>query len=257
MEELETIQQQNITLDNRLFISNRAHVLLDLHKEIDGWREAELAGKKIGTTKRGIGPAYASKANRLGLRFCDLKNPDTLKSKVEAIVEDAKKRFEGVGNDALEKELDQLFGLRERILPFVADSITLVNEAFDQGERILIEGGQATMLDIDFGTYPYVTSSNPSIGGCISGLGLAASKIGSVIGVTKAYTTRVGAGPYPTEIFGDLADTLRESGGEYGTTTGRPRRIGWMDITALNYASKCTLCFEKRSERDVLLGSME
>lgn len=238
LEELKTIQSKGVDLDNRFFISDRAHVLLDLHMEIDGLRETELAANKIGTTRRGIGPAYASKSNRLGIRMGDLKHPNTLKDKVAAIVDDAKHRFPILEDDTLDREMETIMKHRETILPFMIDSVYLINDAFEKGKRILIEGGQATLLDIDFGTYPFVTSSNPSIGGCISGLGLAPNKIGSVIGVTKAYTTRVGEGPYPTEIFDDLSEELRSVGGEFGTTTGRPRRIGWLDVVALNYASK-------------------
>eukprot|EP00210_Caulerpa_lentillifera_P000102 g98.t1 len=238
VEELDSITSQGVDLDGRLMISDRAHVLLDIHKEIDGLRELELAGEKIGTTKRGIGPAYAAKANRIGLRMCDLRHQASLEKKTEALIADAKLRFDSLVHDSLEKELETLFRLKSRILPFISDTVSYVNHAFDLGKKILIEGGQATMLDIDFGTYPFVTSSNPSIGGCISGLGLAPNKIQSIIGVTKAYTTRVGAGPYPTEIFGPMADQLREAGGEYGTTTGRPRRVGWLDMVALKYTTR-------------------
>lgn len=238
VEELDSVSSQGVDLDGRLMISDRAHVLLDVHKVIDGLREAELAGEKIGTTKRGIGPAYAAKANRIGLRMCDLRHESTLEKKTEALITDAKLRFSTLNHNALEQEIETLFQLKNRILPFVSDTVTYVNRAFALGKRILIEGGQATMLDIDFGTYPFVTSSNPSIGGCISGLGLAPNKVQSIVGVTKAYTTRVGAGPYPTEIFGSLADQLRDIGGEFGTTTGRPRRVGWLDMVALKYTTQ-------------------
>lgn len=238
VEELDNVSSQGVDLDGRLMISDRAHVLLDVHKEIDGLREAELAGEKIGTTKRGVGPAYAAKANRIGLRMCDLRHESTLEKKTEALITDAKLRFSTLNHNALEQEIETLFRLKNRILPFVSDTVSFVNRACTLGKRILIEGGQATMLDIDFGTYPFVTSSNPSIGGCISGLGLAPNKVQSIVGVTKAYTTRVGAGPYPTEIFGSLADQLRDIGGEFGTTTGRPRRVGWLDMVALKYTTQ-------------------
>lgn len=236
-EEIETLSGQGVSVDGRLKVSDRAHLLFDLHKEIDGLREAELAGKMIGTTKRGIGPAYASKATRNGIRAGDLRDPETFAAKLRVLAQDGSKRFEGFVYD-VEADIEKYKGIAERVLPMITDTVAAVNEAHTAGKRILIEGANATMLDLDFGTYPYVTSSNPSIGGVISGLGLAPQKLQTVIGVVKAYTTRVGEGPYPTEIHGDLAEELREEGAEYGTTTGRPRRIGWLDIPALQYVTR-------------------
>jgi adenylosuccinate synthase len=236
-EEIETLSGQGVSVDGRLKISDRAHLLFDLHKEIDGLREAELAGKMIGTTKRGIGPAYASKATRNGIRAGDLRDPDTFAAKLRVLALDGAKRFDGFEYD-VEADIDTYKAIAKRVLPMITDSVQVVNEAHDEGKRILIEGANATMLDLDFGTYPYVTSSNPSIGGVISGLGLAPQKLQTIIGVVKAYTTRVGEGPYPTEIHGNLAEELREEGGEYGTTTGRPRRVGWLDIPALQYVTR-------------------
>jgi len=236
-EEVDKLAKDGIRCEGRLFISDRAHLLFDLHKEVDGAREAELAGGMIGTTKRGIGPCYASKATRNGLRVADLMgDPGVFAEKFRTLVADAKKRFPEVNVD-VEAEI-KLYTevLKPRLIPYVTDSVSTINKAYRAGKKILVEGANATMLDLDFGTYPFVTSSNPSIGGVISGLGLAPQKYGAVIGVAKAYTTRVGAGPYPTEIFGQLAEDLRAAGYEYGTTTGRPRRIGWLDIPALNHA---------------------
>lgn len=234
--EMDELKSKGVTIDNRLLVSDRAHLLFDLHMEVDGLREAELAGsgKAIGTTKRGIGPAYSSKATRNGLRVCDLKHPTTFAEKLRKLANDGKKRFDNMEYD-VEADIHKYTQLAEKLKPYVGDTIEYLNNAYDEGKRILIEGANATMLDIDFGTYPYVTSSNPAIGGIANGLGLAPSKYDAIVGVVKAYTTRVGAGPYPTEIHGDLAESLRELGGEYGTTTGRPRRIGWMDIIALKY----------------------
>lgn len=157
--------------------------------------------------------------------------------KLTKLSEDAAKRFEGFDYN-VEQEMQKYDEYIERVKPFVGDTVEFVNDSYDSGKRILIEGGQATLLDLDFGTYPFVTSSNPSIGGITSGLGLAPSKIEAVIGVTKAYTTRVGSGPYPTELFGDFGERLRAVGHEYGTTTGRPRRVGWLDMVALRYSAR-------------------
>ncbi|CAL5221508.1 g3712 [Coccomyxa viridis] len=235
-EEIETLEEQGVSTE-RLIISERAHLLFDLHKEIDGLREEELAGKKIGTTKRGIGPAYASKAYRNGIRVGDLRDMETFEVKLRNLALDGQQRFEGFQYD-VEADVEQYKEIAKRVLPLVGDTVELINDAWDEGKRILVEGANATMLDLDFGTYPFVTSSNPSIGGVASGLGLAPTKFQAIIGVAKAYTTRVGAGPYPTEVFGDLAEDLRRIGVEYGTTTGRPRRVGWLDIPALRYATR-------------------
>lgn len=236
-EEIESLSTKGVNLDGRLKISDRAHVLFDLHKEIDGLREGELAGKMIGTTKRGIGPAYSSKATRNGIRVCDLYKMDAFAEKLKRLAWDGQRRFENFQYD-VDQDLEQYKAIAARLLPYVTDTITYINDAYEQGRKILIEGANATMLDIDFGTYPYVTSSNPSIGGIATGLGLSPNKFQAVVGVAKAYTTRVGAGPYPTEIFGDLGETIRSIGREYGTTTGRPRRVGWLDVVALRYVCR-------------------
>ncbi|CAL8468716.1 g8256 [Coccomyxa elongata] len=236
-EEIATLKEQGVSTEGRLIVSDRAHLLFDLHKEIDGLREAELAGKQIGTTKRGIGPAYASKATRNGVRVGELRDLDAFAAKLRVLALDGLKRFEGFQYD-VEADIEQYKEIAKKVLPFVGDTVELINDAWESGKRILVEGANATMLDLDFGTYPFVTSSNPSIGGVASGLGLAPTKFQAVIGVAKAYTTRVGAGPYPTEIFGELGEDIRRIGAEYGTTTGRPRRVGWLDIPALKYATR-------------------
>ncbi|KAG1679535.1 hypothetical protein FOA52_011137 [Chlamydomonas sp. UWO 241] len=238
-EEIAKLKAAGIDVEGRLLVSDRAHLLFDLHKEIDGLREAELAGsgKQIGTTKRGIGPAYASKATRNGIRVCDLKDMDTFADKLRKLSVDGEKRFAEYNYD-VEADIAEYKKIAETVKPLITDTVEYLNSAFESGKRILIEGANATMLDLDFGTYPYVTSSNPSIGGIATGLGLAPSKYKAIVGVVKAYTTRVGDGPYPTEIFGTLAEELRAIGKEYGTTTGRPRRIGWMDMVALRYVTR-------------------
>lgn len=255
-EEIKKLEEAGVPVEGRLLVSDRAHLLFDLHKEIDGLREAELAGtgKQIGTTKRGIGPAYASKATRNGIRVCDLKDMDLFADKLRKLSIDGEKRFNEYGYN-VEADIAAYRKIAETVKPLITDTVEYINSAHEAGRRILIEGANATMLDIDFGTYPFVTSSNPSIGGIATGLGLAPSKFDAVIGVVKAYTTRVGAGPYPTEIFGQLAEELREIGREYGTTTGRPRRIGWLDMVALRYVSRINgLTHLNMTKLDVLSG---
>jgi len=234
--ELQNLEKNNIKYHGRLFISNRAHLVFDLHQIIDALKEQELSVGKasIGTTRKGIGPAYSSKASRSGLRVGDLEFFDSFKEGFLRLVTNKHKRFGDFPYD-VDAEVKRYSEYREAIRPFVIDSVSYINEAYKSGKKILIEGAQSTMLDLDFGTYPYVTSSSSSVGGACTGLGLSPNKIKTVVGVVKAYTTRVGAGPFPTELLGQLGDEIREEGGEYGTTTGRPRRIGWVDIMELKY----------------------
>jgi len=237
--ELENLEQHGISYKNRLFVSDRAHLVFDLHQIIDGLKEQELSSSKatggaIGTTRKGIGPTYSSKASRSGLRVCDLEFFDSFKESFLRLVNNKHKRFGDFEYD-VEAELQRYEKYRDVLRPFIVDSVFIINKAFNEGNKILIEGAQSTMLDLDFGTYPYVTSSSSSSGGASTGLGLAPNKIKSVIGVVKAYTTRVGAGPFPTELLGEKAEEIRKEGGEYGTTTGRPRRIGWLDVVVLRY----------------------
>uniref|UniRef100_A0A7S3XG82 Adenylosuccinate synthetase, chloroplastic n=1 Tax=Picocystis salinarum TaxID=88271 RepID=A0A7S3XG82_9CHLO len=238
-EEIKGLEGRGICCKGRVLVSDRAHLLFDFHKEVDGLREEELAGKKIGTTKRGIGPCYSNKAIRNGIRVGDLNHPDVFAEKLARLVDENRKRFAGSFDLDVEAEVAAYKEYFEELRPYIGDSVHVINQAYSEGKRILVEGANATMLDLDFGTYPYVTSSNPSIGGVCTGLGLSPHKFGCVIGVAKAYTTRVGEGPYPTELFGEMAERVREEGGEYGTTTGRPRRCGWLDVVALDYA--CTI----------------
>mmetsp|Transcript_38619 Transcript_38619/g.74019 ORF Transcript_38619/g.74019 Transcript_38619/m.74019 type:complete len:511 (+) Transcript_38619:61-1593(+) len=235
-EEIEKLEAAGVSCEGRVLLSDRAHVLLDMHREVDGLREEALGGGKIGTTKRGIGPAYATKAYRSGLRVCDLYNDEVFETRMRNLFAEAKDQFGDKFKADVESEISRYRQLAQRVKPFVTDTVKYLNDAHTQGKTILVEGANATMLDINFGTYPFVTSSSPSIGGVIAGLGISHNKFSDVIGVAKAYTTRVGAGPYPTEIFGDLGEDIRSKGYEYGTTTGRPRRCGWLDMVALNYA---------------------
>eukprot|EP01132_Coremiostelium_polycephalum_P005403 gene5403-6740_t len=236
--EVEGLKAKGIKYENRLFISDRAHLVMDVHQIVDALKEQELSNgssnDSIGTTKKGIGPAYSSKASRGGLRVCDLFHFEQFKKNYTRLVENKKKRFGGFEYD-LEAEFKRYEQYAEMIRPFVVDTVYYINKAFQDGKKVLIEGAQSTMLDLDFGTYPYVTSSASSVGGACTGLGIAPNKVVNQIGVVKAYTTRVGAGPFPTELHGDEAEALRKEGGEYGTTTGRPRRIGWLDIVVLRY----------------------
>ncbi|EFA75090.1 adenylosuccinate synthetase [Heterostelium album PN500] len=236
--EVEGLKAKGIKYENRLFISDRAHLVMDVHQIVDAMKEQELqngsSNDSIGTTKKGIGPAYSSKASRGGLRVCDLFHFEQFKKNYARLVENKKKRFGNFEYD-MEEEFKRYEKFAEMIKPFVVDTVYFINNAFKEGKKVLIEGAQSTMLDLDFGTYPYVTSSASSVGGACTGLGIAPNKIVNQIGVVKAYTTRVGAGPFPTELHGDEAEALRKEGGEYGTTTGRPRRIGWLDIVVLRY----------------------
>jgi len=228
----------------KLVISSRAHVLLDSHKAIDGMLEAEKGGQSLGTTKRGIGPAYASKANRNGLRFCDLMGDDAnLVAKLRALREFQALHYPGASPATLREgdaELNQLRLFRARLAKFgvVKDTVTYVKAALDAGKTVLAEGANAAMLDLDFGTYPFVTSSATTAGGVCTGLGVPPSRVDCVIGVVKAYATRVGAGPFPTELDCDVGagNHLQEVGHERGTTTGRKRRCGWIDAPLLRYS---------------------
>lgn len=236
-QEIDGLESNGVTCQGRILVSDRAHLLFDLHQEIDGLREAELSNSLIGTTKRGIGPCYSSKAIRNGIRVCDLKHMDTFPDKLDVLFKDAASRFQGFkySKDMLKEEVEKYKRYSERLEPYIADTVHIMNESILQKKKILVEGGQATMLDVDFGTYPFVTSSSPSAGGICTGLGIAPRCIGDLIGVVKAYTSRVGSGPFPTELFGGSGDALRKAGMEFGTTTGRPRRCGWLDIVSLKY----------------------
>ncbi|XP_068668498.1 adenylosuccinate synthetase 2, chloroplastic-like [Aristolochia californica] len=235
--EIDGLKSNGVSCHGRILVSDRAHLLFDFHQVVDGLRESELAKSFIGTTKRGIGPCYSSKVIRNGIRVCDLRHMDTFPDKLDNLLSDAALRFKGFNYtpDILRDEVEKYKRFAQRLEPFIADTVHVMNESILQKKKILVEGGQATMLDIDFGTYPFVTSSSPSAGGICTGLGIAPRTLGDLIGVVKAYTTRVGSGPFPTEILGESGDLLRVAGMEFGTTTGRPRRCGWLDIVALKY----------------------
>lgn len=226
---------------SKLLVSSNAHVIAPYNRMVDQANEKNLGAGQIGTTGRGIGPTYADKMNRVGLRIQDLLYPELLRTKVERALNDKNALYAKVyGGQEIDPEqmVETLLSYAERLRPYVANTELVVNEALDAGKIVLFEGGQATMLDIDHGTYPYVTSSNATAGGALTGSGVGPTKISRVVGVAKAYVTRVGEGPFPTELLGEAGDQLRELGGEYGVTTGRPRRVGWADTLVLSYAAR-------------------
>eukprot|EP00003_Mantamonas_plastica_P000768 TRINITY_DN1058_c0_g3_i4.p1 TRINITY_DN1058_c0_g3~~TRINITY_DN1058_c0_g3_i4.p1 ORF type:complete len:369 (-),score=130.73 TRINITY_DN1058_c0_g3_i4:128-1234(-) len=236
MDEIASLEEKNIEWEGRLLLSDRAHVVFDFHRTVDGLREKKLSDKSIGTTKRGIGPTYASKMNRDGIRVGDLQFddfPDRLKSLVDSHVAT-------YGEEALSVDVDaevKLYqGYWEKLQSMVCNTVSYVNNAIDEGKTVLVEGANATMLDIDFGTYPYVTSSNCSVGGACTGLGVSPMLLKGNYGVVKAYTTRVGEGPFVSELEGELHDKLATVGHEVGTTTGRGRRCGWLDIVQMKWS---------------------
>ncbi|KAL3841235.1 hypothetical protein ACJIZ3_025826 [Penstemon smallii] len=235
--EVDGLESNSVSCKGRILVSDRAHLLFDFHQEVDRLREVELSKSFIGTTGRGIGPCYSSKVIRNGIRVSDLRHMDTFPQKLEVLLLDAASRFKGFdyGPDMLRKEVERYKRFAERLEPYITDTVHFVNDAVSQKKKVLVEGGQATMLDIDFGTYPFVTSSSPSAGGICTGLGIAPRVLGDLVGVVKAYTTRVGSGPFPTELLGEDGELLRSAGQEFGTTTGRPRRCGWLDLVALKY----------------------
>ncbi|KAJ1947401.1 Adenylosuccinate synthase [Kickxella alabastrina] len=235
-EELEELEAEGLDCDKRLFISDRCHLVFDFHQIVDGMKEGELGRGSIGTTKKGIGPAYSSKASRSGIRVHHLYHFDEFERRFRTIVAARHRRYGDFEYD-VEAELQRYRQLAERLRPFVIDSVDFLHLKLKEGKRILVEGANALMRDIDFGTYPYVTSSNTGIGGVCTGLGLPPTKIGKVIGVAKAYTTRVGGGPFPSELTDAVGQKLRDIGAEYGVTTGRPRRCGWLDLVVLRYSN--------------------
>jgi len=240
IKEISTLQEKNITLDGRLFISENAHVVLDYHKKEDQLREESLGKNKLGTTVRGIGPCYADKMGRShAVRVADLRDLEKLKAKLQTIVGYKNKVFGAVYN-AGPSSADEIFekckSYADKLLPFITDTTEFLHKSIDEGKSVIFEGAQGSLLDIDHGTFPYVTSSNSSSLGMPAGCGVPARMVDKFIGVVKAYTTRVGAGPFPTEQDNEIGQYIRDKGHEYGTTTGRPRRCGWFDAVAVSYS---------------------
>ncbi|ACB86455.1 adenylosuccinate synthase [Natranaerobius thermophilus] len=240
IEELEYLKNHGIT-SFELIISDRAHVIMPYHKVIDEMEEQEKGDKKIGTTGKGIGPCYMDKASRVGVRMGDLVDEEELEDKVRWAVEKKNELLKDVyGADGFDSEsvIQEYKKYAEKLKPFIKDASVFLEQAYNRGEEILFEGAQGTLLDLDHGTYPYVTASNPVTGGACVGAGAPPHLINSVVGVVKAYSTRVGDGPFPSELTGEIGDQIREKGKEYGTTTGRPRRVGWLDTVILNYSRR-------------------
>ncbi|MBU1250947.1 adenylosuccinate synthase [Microcella indica] len=226
---------------SKLLVSGNAHVITQYHRTIDKVTERFLGKRQIGTTGRGIGPAYADKINRVGIRVQDLFDEKILRQKVEGALDQKNHLLVKVYNRRailVDEVVDDLLAYAERLRPMVADTALVLHEALERGETVLFEGGQATMLDVDHGTYPFVTSSSSTSGGAATGSGIGPNRIDRVIGIVKAYTTRVGAGPFPTELFDESGEFLRKTGFEFGTTTGRPRRCGWYDAPIARYTAR-------------------
>lgn len=239
VEEINYLLEKGVSITpGKLLISDRAHVVLPIHKEIDAAQEEALGDQKIGTTKQGIGPTYADKARRIGIRMIDLADADRLQSVLEARIKTANDELARLGWPKADPEvtLKAVMAAADVLRPHITNTIPVLNKAIKEGKTVLFEGAQGAMLDIDFGTYPFVTSSNTSAGGCCTGSGVAPTKIDKIIGVCKAYTTRVGAGPFVTED-GEIADYLHGLGREFGATTGRPRRCGWTDGVVLRFSA--------------------
>lgn len=255
--ELAYLHERNIATDN-LRISDRAHVILPYHIELDRLQEEAKGDNKIGTTIKGIGPAYMDKAARVGIRIADLLDREVFEERLRINLEDKNRQFTKL-YDAnpmnFEEIFEEYYEYGQQIKQYVCDTSVLLNEALDNGKRVLFEGAQGVMLDIDQGTYPFVTSSNPLAGGVTIGSGVGPSKVTKVVGVCKAYTSRVGDGPFPTELFDEIGSRIREVGREYGTTTGRPRRVGWFDSVVMRHSKRVSgitnLCL---NSIDVLTG---
>ena len=255
--ELAYLHERNIMTDN-LRISDRAHVILPYHIELDRLQEEAKGDKKIGTTIKGIGPAYMDKAARVGIRIADLLDREVFEERLRINLEDKNRQFTKLYDASpmnFEEIFEEYYEYGQQIKQYVCDTSVLLNDALDNGKRVLFEGAQGVMLDIDQGTYPFVTSSNPLAGGVTIGSGVGPSKVTKVVGVCKAYTSRVGDGPFPTELFDEIGSRIREVGREYGTTTGRPRRVGWFDSVVMRHSKRVSgitnLCL---NSIDVLTG---
>ena len=238
LDEIKGLNERGIDT-SKLKISTNAHLITPYHRTIDKVTERFLGNSKIGTTGRGIGPSYADKINRIGIRVQDLFDPSILKQKLEGALRDKNQVLIKVFNRKgieVEEVFSEYLSYAESLRKYVVDTSLLLNQALDKGEVVLLEGSQGTLLDVDHGTYPFVTSSNPTAGGAATGSGIGPTKISRVIGIVKAYTTRVGSGPFPTELFDEDGERLRTIGGEFGTTTGRSRRCGWYDALIARYA---------------------
>ncbi len=236
--ELAELKKRNLFQPERFHISNRAHVVLPQHMLVDSLRDGRKGS--LGTTKRGIGPAYEDKAARRGVRMGDLLSREKLEAKIHANLDEWRPVIDSMGGTAPDPTeiIERYLELGRELAPLIGEAASIVQNAIVSGQRVLLEGAQGAMLDVDSGTYPFVTSSATVAGGASTGTGIGPTAISAVVGITKAYTTRVGAGPFPTEMLGEEGEALREAGGEFGATTGRPRRCGWLDIPALRHATR-------------------
>jgi adenylosuccinate synthase len=239
IEEIEELKEKKISVGKNLYISGRAHVIMPYHTVLDGMHETSKGSQKIGTTGRGIGPTYVDKMSRVGIRMIDMLDSTGFKSKIKANLSEINFLLEKKYNSrkiSVNKVYSEYMKYAEYLAPFVTDTVVLTNNFMEKGKNVLFEGAQGTLLDIDHGTYPFVTSSNACAGGVCTGLGVSPGKIDGIVGIVKAYTTRVGSGPFPTELKDKLGEQLRLNGGEYGATTGRARRCGWLDFVSLRHA---------------------
>ena len=241
IKEMNELKRRGIHIDKNLFISENAHVIMPYHIVLENMSEQSKGSKQIGTTKRGIGPTYVDKMSRSGIRVIDLMDETLLKEKIEANLTEINYLLRNRFNTRAispKKVYAEYVQYARHLAPFITNTVVLTNKLIERGKNIIFEGAQGTLLDVDHGTYPFVTSSSPSAGGVCTGLGVAPTRIDGILGVVKAYTTRVGGGPFPTEVKGFLGEHLRLKGGEYGATTGRPRRCGWLDIVGLKHAMR-------------------
>ncbi|MDA1263881.1 MAG: adenylosuccinate synthase, partial [Planctomycetota bacterium] len=262
LEEIDGLAERGVVITpDRLRLAANAHVICEHHKRVDGLAERWKGEGRIGTTGRGIGPCYSDKASRTGLRICDLIDPERLRARLQPALAEKNALIEGTYGQPpidLETELERYASAGDRLRPFVCDTGAEIRQAYRDGANILFEGAQGVLLDIDHGTYPFVTSSNTGVGGIASGAGFPPRQIERAVGIAKAYTTRVGEGPFPTELDSDLATAIRDAGNEYGSTTGRPRRAGWFDAVAVRYALElCGADAWIATKLDVLTGMGE
>ena len=240
LEEIDVLEKKGLP-SSHIFVSDRAHLIMPYHIKLDELQEERLAGNKIGTTKRGIGPCYADKYTRIGLRVGDLIDFEAFKRKLKSTLSIKNDQITKLYNEEpfdYDAMVAQFSMIREKLMPRMMDSLSVVNEALDQDKMVLFEGAQAAMLDINYGTYPYVTSSSPTSAGVCAGAGVSPMKLDKIIGVVKAYSTRVGEGPFVSELLNEEGEKLRAIGHEYGATTGRPRRCGWLDLNVVKHAAR-------------------
>lgn len=259
--EMDELSGRGINVSENLAISDRAHMVLPYHKTLDKLQESDAGGRKIGTTGRGIGPCYTDKFSRVGIRMGELLNADRFTERLRANVKQKNRvitKLYGGEPVSFEAILEEYLAYAEKLRPMIRDTVTLINQAEKAGKRILFEGAQGALLDVDFGTYPYISSSSASAAGVSAGTGIAPKSVGKVLGIVKAYCTRVGEGPFMTELDNELGASLREKGGEFGATTGRPRRCGWFDAVAVRHtAAVCGADSLALTKLDVLSGLRE